>query len=323
MSTTVATSTTLAAPTSTEPSEEVTPTPTELFKYAVVAEERARAVSVFDLVPCLDTNTCDLAPITRVELPERPHNLVGVGSVVYATHPAAGSVSRIDIASGATLTAAVGREPHDIKAALESGSLYVANEAGRQLLIVDADTLEVLHSIDLPAQPHALIVDGEAVWVTLIGRNELARVTGGNVELFATTGSPHDLIVDRNGLIWFSSWGSDILNIFDPSAGTTVEAPAGVSEPHHFAIGPDGAVWVSDNGGAAVVGFTGGDPVTVEVGPVPHHLAFVDGIIVVAVSGSGEAVFVADGEVVGRSQLTTGLHGVAAVALPRPLVPSG
>ncbi|MFV1971923.1 MAG: hypothetical protein ACC683_13085, partial [Acidimicrobiia bacterium] len=78
-------------------------------------------------------------------------------------------------------------------------------------------------------------------------------------------------------------------------------------------------VWISDIAGDAIVGFTSEQPVTVDVGPSPHHLAFVDDTIVVAVSGSGEAVFVRSGQVVARSQLTPGLHGVAVVELTRSL----
>ena len=63
----------------------------------------------------------------------------------------------------------------------------------------------------------------------------------------------------------------------------------------------------------------GGAPVTVEVGPIPHHLGFVGATLVVAVNGSGQAVLIKDGQVVATSQLTSGLHGVAVVELMRPL----
>jgi streptogramin lyase len=298
------------------PTDTTIPTP-QLFTYAVVAEERARRLAVIDPArPCLsDGATCDVAPVLTIELPQRPHNLTGAGSVVYATHPAAGSISRVDLATGDVLTVAVGTEPHDIKHAPTPGVLYVADEAGRKLLTVDPETLGVLASVELPAKAHDLALGDDAVWVTLVGRAELARVEGTDVELIPTGGSPHDLIIDESGLIWFSNWNSDVLNIFDPTDGTTVEAPAGVAEPHHFTVAPDGTVWVSDNGGAVVVGFTIGGPVTIEVGPVPHHVKFVGDTLVVAVSGTGEAVLINDGRVIARAGLTTGLHGVAVVEL--------
>ncbi|MFQ5522886.1 MAG: hypothetical protein ACE5F5_04835, partial [Acidimicrobiia bacterium] len=129
-------------------------------------------------------------------------------------------------------------------------------------------------------------------------------------------GSPRDLVVDTTGRIWFSNWGSSVLNVYDPETGTTTVAPAGVEEPHHFTLGPDGSVWVSDNGGSAVVRFSDGVATSVEVGPTPHHLAFAGDILVVAVSGSGEAVLVEDGQVIARVPLSTGLHGVTVVEIP-------
>lgn len=314
-----ATTTVATAPATT--TTEVTPTTAPpVFRYAVVAEERARRLAVLDPTEaCLDAvDPCRLEVLSTVALPARPHNLAAHGSIVYATHPGAGTMSRVDIGSGAVVTAAMGREPHDVKYSPAADVLYVADEAGRSLLTVDPDTLEVIDTLDLPARPHDLAVAGDVVWVTLIGRDALARVTGGDYELVTTGGSPHDLIVDGDGLIWFSNWNSDVLNVFDPADGSTVVAPAGVVEPHHFAIDPGGTVWVSDNGGSGIVGFSS-PPVAVAVGPVPHHLAFAGETAVVAVSGSGEAVFVREGRVAGRSQLSSGLHGVAIVALAQPL----
>ncbi len=306
------TSTTQPAVTTTE-----SPRPAESFVYAIVAEERSRRLAVID--PASPCTGC--GPITTVELPERPHNLAGLGSVVYATHPAAGSISRVDLATGDVLTSAVGTEPHDIKLAGSSNGevLYVADEAGGRFLTLDPVTLEVIQAVELPGEPHDLAVAGGAAWVTLIGRDELALVEDGQVELVRTGGSPHDLIVDPSGRVWFTNWNSDLLIVFDPDRSTTVEAPAGVVEPHHFAIASDGTVWVSGNGGSAVVGFTEHGPRAVEVGPTPHHLAFAGDVLVVAVSANGEAVLVENEVVVGRVQLTPGLHGVALVTLEREL----
>lgn len=294
-----------------------TEAPPGQIQYAVVAEERSRRLAIIDASATCSGNTeCELIPLLSIELPEAPHNLVGVGSVVYATHPSAGSISRVDVTTGEVTTAKVGNEPHDVTYEPGSETLFVADEAGRRLLSLDSETLDVVDEVDLPGEPHVLAAAGEAMWITLVGRDELARVVDGGVELFSTGASPHSLIVDQAGSIWFSSWNSEVLNVFDPTTGTLVRAPAGVSQPHHFAVGRDGNVWVSDNGGGAIVGF-GAQTVAVDVGPTPHHLSFVDNTLVVAVSGSGQAVMVRNGEVVARSQLTEGLHGVAIVEVPR------
>jgi hypothetical protein len=317
LETTGVTTTTTAAPTIVVDESAAT------FTYAVVAEKQARRLAVIDPTGrCLDEkDICDLPQITAVDLPDRPHNITSVGMVVYATHPDAGTISRVDIASSDVLTVRVGAEPHDVKYDAGAGLLIVADEEGRRLLFVDPLTLGIVDVMDLPAKPHDLTIDSGVIWVTMIGSGDLARIINGAIEFLPTGGLPHDLIVDADGLVWFSNWGSDRLSIFDPVAGITPEAPAGVGEPQHFAIAPDGVVWISDIAGDAVVGFTSGQPTTVEVGESPHHVAFAGDTLVVAVSGTGQAVFVRAGAVVGRSRLTVGLHGVAIIESGSPLSP--
>lgn len=291
------------------------------FSYVVIAEENARRIAVVDATELCrgDSGVCDLVPVRSIELAERPHNLTAIGAIVYATHPASGTVSRIDVATGDVLTVSVGTEPHDIKPADEVGFLIVADEKGRKLLRIDAETLAVAQTIEMPGEPHDMVVDGGTLWVTLIGRSELVKVVGGDVELFTTGGSPHDLVVARDGKIWFSNWGSDRLGIFDPDSGIVPDALVGVGEPQHFAVDPVGSVWISDIAAGAVVGFVGERPTVVQVGASPHHVAFIGNTLVVAVSGTGEAVFVEGGQVVARARLSEGLHGVAIVELAGPL----
>ncbi len=315
---TVVTTTTLGGAVTTATSTTSTTTLPEPFFYFVVAEEDSRRLAVIEPVAACPTGECAASVRVRFDLPHRPHNLASAGSVVFATHPAAGALSRVDVASGEATTIPLGVEPHDVKYDPVTDRVLVADEAGRHLFYLDPVDLSILQTIDLPAQPHDLYVGGDAVWVTLLGRAELARVSSEGMALVAVGGAPHDLVVAGDGRIWFSNWNSSVLSVFDPATSQTERAPAGVSEPHHFAIDARGAVWVSDNGGSAIVGFT--DPLaSVEVGPVPHHLAFAGEALMVAVSGSGEAVQVAGGEVVARTTLSPGLHGVTVVQTMEPL----
>jgi streptogramin lyase len=283
----------------------------------VVAEERAGRLAVLGTSGD-DTN----ALIERLDLPHRPHNLAAAEGVIFATHPRAGAMSRIDLATGSVTTVPVGEEPHDVQYSVTDGRLYVSDENGRRLLLVDPESLAVIEALDLPARPHDLALAPEGVWITMIGDNRLALLTGSELGFFSTGLAPHDLLAAPDGRIWFSNWNSDELWILEPTTGEVTRAPAGVAQPHHFAVGPGGSVWVSDNGGSSVVVFRP-DASSIEVGPVPHHIAFFGDVAAVAVSGAGEAVLVSGDEVIGRVPLSRGLHGVAVVELAQPLQTDG
>lgn len=308
---TTTSTTAAAAPTTTEP-------PPESITYLVVAEESDRRLAVIESLAAgerceeNEPGPCGrFALVERFDLPHPPHNLAAEGSVVLATHWRAGAVSRLDLATGEVLTVSVGMEPHDVKIA--DGIAYVADDAGRALLQVDLETLAVVDQVSLPYRPHDLYVAGDAIWVTMLGTDRFAVVADGQVDLVPTGRTPHDLLVTEEG-VWFSNWGSHELNILNPVTGEVERAPAGVVEPHHFAVDADGVVWVSDNGGDSVVAF-GAETLSVVVGRNPHHLAPFGTAMAVAVSGTGEAVFIEGGRVVGRVPLSTGLHGVAVVSM--------
>jgi streptogramin lyase len=287
----------------------------------VVAEERSRRLAVFAETTARRCGADEPAPCgpfelsATIDLSYPPHNMTAAGPILWVTHPSAGAVTRIDLTGITVVTQPLGIEPHDVKLSPERDLLYVADEDGRALLIADAATLRELNRVELPANPHDLAVgiDG-TVWITLVGDDRLGRFQPGSLELLPTGRSPHDLLASPDGRVWFSNWNSDELSVYDPVTGSVEEAPAGVVEPHHFAFDASGAIWVSDNGGSAVVGFVEGGPITVAVGPVPHHIAFGPAAGVVAVSGSGQAVFIDRSGVIGRIDLSVGLHG-AAVAL--------
>jgi streptogramin lyase len=295
---------------------------TGLMMYAV-AEERSRRIALFtetDAPPCAREERAPCGPFelsASIDLPHRPHNMTAAGPVLWVTHPSAGRVTRIELTGVSVVTQPLGNEPHDVKLSPEGHLLYVADEDGRALIVADPATLEELNRVELPAKPHDLAVDAAgSVWITLIGDDRLGRIQSGNLELLPTGRSPHDLIAASDGRVWFSNWNSDVLSIYDPITGSVEEAPPGVVEPHHFAVDAGGGIWVSDNGGSAVIRFVGGRPMTIPVGPVPHHIAFGDDIAIVAVSGSGQAVFINDTGVIGRFDLSEGLHGAAVARLP-------
>lgn len=73
---------------------------------------------------------------------------------------------------------------------------------------------------------------------------------------------------------------------------------------------------MSDHGGWAVVGFVDGRPTTIPVGPVPHHIVFGDDIATMTVSGPGQPAFIDGSGVIGRFDLSEGLHDAAVARSP-------
>lgn len=269
--------------------------------------------------PCpTDRTACaPLQELRRMPVAAGPHNLAASGSTVLATHPAAGTVTRLDLATDEVVAEPVGYEPHDVAFSPDGAVAYVSDEGGRRLLVLDPISLATRAEVALPAQPHDLAVDDGDVWVTLDDREELARVRDGRVELIPTGRSPHDLIFDAAGRLWFSNWNSAELTILDPQTGGVSPAPMGDSQPHHFALAADGTVWMSDNEAGEVVAFSPTGPVAAEVGAAPHHLSSFGAGVVVAVSGAGQAVVVEAGRVAGRIPLDQGLHDVVVTQVAR------
>lgn len=310
--TTTSTTTTSSSSTTTTP-----PTP-ESTPYAVVAWERGNRLVILGVdpepEPCPEEGDAPCGPMRllgQVEVPAGPHNTAAFGGVALATHPREGMVSRYEAATGEVLVASVGAEPHDVDFSPDGSRAYVADESGRRLLVLDPATLEPIEEIPLPGEPHDMVVRDGEVWVTMIGRSELARVDGGEVAIQDVGGAPHDITVDGSGQLWLTHWGSARLSVFDQVGGALRDYPSDIAQPHHFAVDPGGNIWVSDNVAAAVVGLPPEGPVTIDVGPVPHHLAFTGDLLVVAVSDTGKAVMVRDGSVVGRVPIGAGLHGVS------------
>jgi virginiamycin B lyase len=62
---------------------------------------------------------------------------------------------------------------------------------------------------------------------------------------------PHDVIVDPDGMVWFSHFGEQLLSKLDPRTGRTTDYPIPVQKPDHpkgtldLEIDQDGNIWVA------------------------------------------------------------------------------
>jgi virginiamycin B lyase len=67
-------------------------------------------------------------------------------------------------------------------------------------------------------------------------------------------GSPHDVAVGADGIVWYTAQRVGKLGRLDPATGKVELIPLGDgSAPHGVIMGPDGAPWVTDSGLNAIV----------------------------------------------------------------------
>jgi virginiamycin B lyase len=89
-------------------------------------------------------------------------------------------------------------------------------------------------------------------------------------------GSPHDVAVDPDGIVWYTAQRNGALGRLDPATGKVELVPLGAgAAPHGVIIGPDGAPWITESGTNAIVRV---DPRTREVTrwPLPEGRGYVN-----------------------------------------------
>jgi virginiamycin B lyase len=89
-------------------------------------------------------------------------------------------------------------------------------------------------------------------------------------------GSPHDVAVGADGIVWYTAQRSGHLGRLHPGTGKVDLIPLGAgAAPHGVIIGPDGAPWITDSGTNAIVRV---DPQTrgVKRWPLPEARGYVN-----------------------------------------------
>lgn len=67
-------------------------------------------------------------------------------------------------------------------------------------------------------------------------------------------GSPHDVAVGSDGIVWYTAQRDGKLGRLDPATGKVDLVPLGPgAAPHGVVVGPDGAPWVTEGGTNAIV----------------------------------------------------------------------
>jgi streptogramin lyase len=95
--------------------------------------------------------------------------------VVWVTSPQEDTVSRIDDRTFAKVSSGVGRRPTGIAA--RGKEIWVTSLIDHTVTRIDPKTSRPLgNPVSAPLNPYALAITGDSIWLTAVGRGEIARV---------------------------------------------------------------------------------------------------------------------------------------------------
>lgn len=165
--------------------------------------------------------------------------------------------------------------------AFAAGSVWVADDENDLIHVVHPESLKVVRTVEVGANPVGLAVDGDSIWVVC--------ASGEIHEIPASGGEPAKVAeIEANPAGVAASDGrvvvTDVVKgVYDLGEERWIEVEAGAVRP----LFADGSLWVSgDDAVVTRVGSTDGDHVEVfEAGTAPIGLAY-----------DGEAVWVANSE---------------------------
>ena len=184
--------------------------------------------------------------------------LLGVMACAWAPVSAAaqGAFASFDKASEPVLN-----DPHDIEIGPD-GQLYIADKFGHQVVVMDADTLEVISTIGdgqlFGAHDVSFGPDGK-LYVAVTNMNAVAvfdlsgpePVREQFLQGFSFT---EGALAHSNGRLYVMASGTG--QLFAVEGDQIVAGAAGMGGAHDVAEGPDGTVWVADNRAQRLVQFT-------------------------------------------------------------------
>lgn len=158
-----------------------------------------------------------------------PHTLVVHGGAVWFTVQQGNAVGRLDPASGEVEVWPVepdGARPYGIVPAPD-GTLWVALFGTSRLLRIHPDAQPAFESVELP--------DADS--------------------------RPRRLVVDADGVVWYTDHRRGKIGRYDPGDGSfdELDTPTPDGQPYGIAIGPDGRLWYNESASGLMVAL---DPAT-------------------------------------------------------------
>ena len=115
----------------------------------------------------------------RVAVGQTPAGAAAYGAgAVWVTSPQEDTVARIDERTGSKLSSGVGRRPTGIAA--RGGQIWVTSFIDHTLIRIDPKTSRPLGKpIPAPLNPYALALTRDTLWLTAVGRGQVARLREG------------------------------------------------------------------------------------------------------------------------------------------------
>ena len=164
------------------------------------------------------------------------------------------TVSRLDPASNAVTTIAVGKAPCSGLAA-DFGSLWVPNCGDKTIARVDLKTSAIVATIrtGIGQSEGSIVAGAESVWIVTDEKGTLARIDPATnsvvAEVYVPSGS-YGLAFGEGG-VWVTSTAHDSVTRVDPQTNLIVETIPVGKAPRFIAAGL-GAVWTLNQGDGSV-----------------------------------------------------------------------
>lgn len=144
----------------------------------------------------------------------------------------------------------------------------------------------VIGGVSHPARTLSLAFAGLLLILSTVPQSFAQQITVKEWDVPTRGSAPHDIVVDGNGIVWYTAIGANKIGRFDPSTEQFREfdIPTPSSRPHGLVADGDGNIWFTEQG-ASKIGRL--DPATGEIeefstptpGSGPHTPIMGDGVL--------------------------------------------
>ena len=143
--------------------------------------------------------------------------------------------------------------PHDVKLSPDGKRLFVSDVGNDRVVVLDAESLELLghfgaeeqdgtHDVDFDAVGRLYVADTHNHRIAIY---ELAGAEGKLVgEIAGGLRKPEGVLVGRDGRVYATGAGTGNLVVYKD--GAVEKETGGLSAPHDLEFAPDGDLWVAD-----------------------------------------------------------------------------